>query len=71
MGKNKGKTSGSGYINGSVNNNGGRVEAGGSISHKPDRNTEIKIEGNINRTQPSHGKPQTGGGAQITITRDF
>ena len=69
--KDKGKTSGNGYINGSVNNGGGYVEAGGSVTHKPGPNTEIKVEGNINRTQPSHGKGQTGGGGKISITHDF
>ena len=67
----KSKTSGSGYITGSGNNNGGYIEVGGNISHQPDKNTKIKVDGNINRTQPSRGKGKTGGGATITITKDF
>jgi len=65
------KTSGNGYINASGNQNGGNIEAGGSITHKPNKNTTIKVEGNINKPIHSHGKHNIGGGGSITISKDF
>lgn len=72
MGKGKGKTTGSGYINGSVNNNGGHVEAGGKVSHK-NKNTNVYAEGSIShdRHHPTRGKGQTGGRVEIGFSHDF
>jgi hypothetical protein len=67
----KGKTTGNGYVKGSANQNGGYVEAGGSVTHKPNKDTTIKVEGNINRTQPSKGKGSTGGSVVVGISKDF
>ncbi len=69
MGKHK-KTSGSGYINGSVNEKGGYVEAGGNLKHGSN-GTTVNVNGNINHTQPFKGKGRTGGGVTIGITTDF
>jgi len=71
MGKHKSKTSGSGYVNGTANQNGAYVEAGGNVTHKPNDNTTIHAGGNVNRTQPYNGKGKTGGGVTIGVTKDF
>jgi hypothetical protein len=67
MGKH-GKTSGNGYINGAANQNGGYIEAGGNITHKPNDNTTVQVGGNINRTQPYNGKGTNGGEVNIGVT---
>jgi len=67
----KGKTSGSGYVNGNVNQNGGRVEAGGKVSHQTQGGTHVYIEGNVHRDQPFKGKGQTGGGVKVGVSKDF
>jgi hypothetical protein len=69
--RSQGTTSGSGYIEGRGNQNGGYIEAGGKVTHKPNDNSKIYVEGNINRTQPSKGKGSTGGGVVIGGSIDF
>lgn len=68
MGKNKGTTSGSGYVNGTVSNNGTRVEAGGQLNYKPNSNTTVSVGGNVNRDQPHHGKGHTGGSGTVGVS---
>lgn len=67
----KGKTSGSGYVNGNVNQNGGRVEAGGKVSHTTQGGTNVHVEGNVHRDQPFKGKGQNGGSITIVVSKDI
>lgn len=69
--KNKGKTDGNVHVNGSINNNGVNVNAGGRINYNPNDNTQIYIQGNVNHDQPFKGKGNTSGSGQIGIQKSF
>ena len=66
----KGKTTGSGSVNGSINNNGGNIGASGNITYQ-NGSTTVKVQGNIDKHIPSHGKGQVNGVGQISITHQF
>jgi len=70
-GKNKGKTDGNVYVNGSINNNGANVNAGGKISHNTNNGTQIYAQGDVNRNQPFHGKGSTNGSVEIGVVKNF
>jgi hypothetical protein len=67
----KGKTDGNVYINGSINNNGANVGAGGNINHNNGNGTEVYIKGNVNTNIPSKGKSSTSGGVEIGVNTNF
>jgi len=66
------KTKADGYIKGSANSNGAYIEGGGSITHKPKKNTSVTIEGNVGKSIPYKGKgDKLQGSGTISISHEF
>ena len=60
------------HIQGGGNNNGGYISVGGKISHDIGNNTQVYVQGEINRYQDFHGNGgKTSGSGTIGIQKNF